>query len=48
MMVECEDQGYVIFLYGMTGPEEHERALSLSPGALITDYPEYVIDGGPG
>ena len=48
LMVECADQGYQIFLYGMTGPEEHERALELTPGALLTDYPEYVSDGGQG
>jgi glycerophosphoryl diester phosphodiesterase len=42
LVSECEEQGYAVYLYGMTGPEEHERALALPAGALITDYPEYV------
>jgi len=47
LIAECTGQGYVSFLYGMTGPDEHERALGLDVGGLITDYPEYV-GGGEG
>ncbi|MEN8149574.1 MAG: glycerophosphodiester phosphodiesterase [Planctomycetota bacterium] len=42
LVAECAEQGYSTFLWGMTGPEEHDRALEFGAGALITDYPEYV------
>jgi len=47
LIAECAEQGYRSFLYGMTGPEEHESALELDVDGLITDYPEYV-GGGEG
>ena len=42
LLAECKEQGYGSFVYGMTGPEEHERALALDVAALITNYPEYA------
>jgi glycerophosphoryl diester phosphodiesterase len=46
LIAECAEQGYRSFVYGLTGPEEHEQAFLMDVEGLITDYPEYVVGAG--